>query len=458
MGKSKTALGAVLALCVVLVAALLGSGGIAPPAWSFSSPEHRVTRPGEDLRAIEQNWRWRLSAIPIDLAVGKESRCFYQSQPESHIWRQYQIIAPQVICGPYRPLASETTLWDVATMQYDPITKSLSITGQGAFSPGKPLPDSRGTRPDGKVPQFGIDLPEPDSPMAEVGDVVTVAEGTLREQTNLPNIIRVPGWEFAFTVGKHERFGTISNRRSAPDGSSFLTLKTFPTAIGEAPAKPVGLSIIADGKQFPIENATAPQEVGVALPASAKKVQIAVTFDGLTQTLDVSDGARVPGGAALLYETSRAALVAGPTPFSSGSPTAVGPYVNGSLNPVGTSISAWDSALGWAPEGSMWVTIDSAVAVTQFQYTGVQLDDQYRVQTVAPALSSAASVAARSHDVQLTNSGIVMRTTVQVPLTPGVVPLTLALKATGTKSAPSTTANPEQLTAELSFSTTITVI
>ncbi|MGL4832465.1 MAG: hypothetical protein ACRCWS_07845, partial [Propionibacteriaceae bacterium] len=427
------------------------------PAWDFSASDHQVAHPGEDLRAIEQNWRWRLSAIPIDLAVGKESRCFYQTQSESHIWREHQIIAPQVICGPYRPLASETTLWDVATMQYDPLAKSLSITGQGAFSPGKPLPDSRGARPDGKVPQFDIDIAEPDSPMADVGDVVTVAEGTLHEQTALSNVIRIPGWEFAFTAGRHERFGTIANRRTAPNNSTFLTLQTFPTAIGDAPVKPVVLSVLADGKQFPIENATTPQEVGVALPATAKKVQIAVTFDGLTQTLDVADGTRNPGGAALLYENQRTAVVAGPTPFSSGSPSAVGPYVNGSLNPMRTSLSAWDSVLGWAPDGSMWITIDSAVAVTQFQYTGVQSDDYYRVQSVAPALSAAASVAARSHDVQLTNSGIVMRTTVQVPLTPGTVPLTLALKATGPKSVPSTTPHPEQLTAELSFGTTITV-
>ncbi|MBS45683.1 MAG: hypothetical protein CMH83_21415 [Nocardioides sp.] len=106
-----------------------------------------------------------------------------------------------------------------------------------------------------------------------------------------------------------------------------------------------------------------PHPVVLALGRDAELDDLAleVTFDGLTQRVDVTTGRRAPGPADLLY-TDGPDLTAGCTEVEDWCAMTAGPgsdlaTSDGTFTASWVSLYAWDRELGWAPEGSRWAAV-----------------------------------------------------------------------------------------------------
>jgi hypothetical protein len=101
----------------------------------------------------------------------------------------------------------------------------------------------------------------------------------------------------------------------APKGGAFVpvtwtfTYATgFPAAAIGAASKPAALALIAGGKSYPLDTIGrsfgTPQPEYVAVPTTTG-LKVGLTYDGLTQTVDVATGKRDAGAAEALYSAQQ---------------------------------------------------------------------------------------------------------------------------------------------------------
>lgn len=177
------------------------------------------------------------------------------------------------------------------------------------------------------------------------------------------SVVRVPdGW---LHLEVSRRFLRVEGDESAsldpPAGGSFVGVEsgfdtsraTVPRGTEPTTTTPV-VSVLTGGKRYPVGTQTA--HPTVAIPGAGSDVRIEVSFDGVTQTLDVASGRLTRGRAAPLY-------AAQPTgSHACGTARIAAPY---SASPTGFPLSCrldwqrvpWLHDLGWAKAGQAWLLV-----------------------------------------------------------------------------------------------------
>lgn len=140
---------------------------------------------------------------------------------------------------------------------------------------------------------------------------------TEKAPTGTPVTLVSPLGTATVTVG--EPVGSIGKEQAndlkshhAPDGGAFVPVTwsfsyaaAFPASRTGAIEVPATLSLVAGGHRYDLQRigrsvgATVPEYVAVA---SSKDLQVGLTYDGLTQTVDVATGKRHAGAAEALYD------------------------------------------------------------------------------------------------------------------------------------------------------------
>jgi hypothetical protein len=215
---------------------------------------------------------------------------------------------------------------------------------------------------------------EDDARAARVGE--TFVATLWSEIEGHPSTIVVPGLRYDLLVtSPRERADSVSTRDTgvsvdAAEGTRFVgvTWDLAATAGGDAlvlaghgpDGERATLALVVDGETIDLGPLDAEAAKGwwVVVPEDADTIGVAVTYDGVTQTIeDATDRLAVPeGGSELLYavDTPRVHQPSCSEPAQGPEPER---YVIGSCNVSISDPIPYHRQLGWADEGSAWVVV-----------------------------------------------------------------------------------------------------
>lgn len=178
----------------------------------------------------------------------------------------------------------------------------------------------------------------------------------------------------------------------APEGGGYIGIERSMSRVGVGALsnvagiveelEPTTFALVADGRRYPVD---APAEVVrgtgsgdardpdtledegkrsvyVAIEGDPDDISLEVTYDDVTQSVDVLTGERAPGRAAGMYEASVLDAFVGQGECGTVEPS--GPLPRVDFDEAycqvlpGTVLVPYTSELGWAPEGRRWVVVN----------------------------------------------------------------------------------------------------
>jgi hypothetical protein len=189
----------------------------------------------------------------------------------------------------------------------------------------------------------------------------------------------------------------------APEGGSWIPVHVFhdpfgdlgvPVSLTGGAPQPAGVALVIDGTTVNLgapyrvvgESGTADSgldNVWVAVgerPDEVESVQVAVTYDGLTQTLDPRTGEREAGPAGPLYDAQAEELPALCDPHGF---DRAGLRLDVSCAITPAQRTPYLPGAGWAEEGRAWLVIGTAVSVDRV-FAGRM---SYGVETIEPGMT-----------------------------------------------------------------------
>jgi hypothetical protein len=190
----------------------------------------------------------------------------------------------------------------------------------------------------------------------------------------------------------------------APDGGSWIPVHVFhdpfgdlgvPVEVTGGSPQPAQVALVVDGTTVHLgapyrvagEQGTVDSgldNVWVAVgqrPDEIESLQVAVTYDGLTQTLDPRTRAREAGAADPLYDSEPAQLTTtcDPAGFDSGRAR-----LDGSCAIGPAQRTPYLPGAGWADEGRSWLVVGAAVSVDRVRVDG----EWHGVDTIEPTVTA----------------------------------------------------------------------
>lgn len=175
---------------------------------------------------------------------------------------------------------------------------------------------------------------------------------------------------------------TPSTTRASTSQSDFTLLPigwTFtapaPTAGVDAPASSSAsrtkIALLAGGRSIPLAgNLNGGGKAVVAIPANAVSgAVVQVTYAGLVQKYDPFTGRLLTTGAAAgLYDNLSSVGTGSCPPIKSGFDSSTGVQINATCGIVSVTRSAYNPENGWAPTGTVWVTVVAILPNTTATY------------------------------------------------------------------------------------------
>lgn len=211
-------------------------------------------------------------------------------------------VTDEVLCGPYRLMASEATAWQRGELTFYPgesaetVTPALALDedGRPEFDQGEANPNATPTRPDGEAADLPEQVEEPEAPLARPGQQI---DGVAAEAASTSVRVITPAADDLFQVGvTTERLGGAEDRLAPPDGGSFVLVDTS----GYPSTEDTAYVISAGGTDYPFTPASGP--TALAIPGDGRDARLGVTYDALTQWFSVATGERQGSAAAGYYD------------------------------------------------------------------------------------------------------------------------------------------------------------
>lgn len=350
---------------VGLAASLTACGGGSEATWSGTA----VSDPAKALKSIDDAWKTHVANADVKVRTTDDSRCYFETSESDG----KKVLGDKVLCGPYRELGSEKTAWDVAPIGAQGSDGDTVIVGlapqdddSSPFSHGESAPNLVPWRPDGKTADLTKTVDEPDAPKLAVGDVVQDAKIPEGAKATDGQEIITPTGRYTTRFATVDRIGSGNDRKAAPDGGTILVVEAAPgeqqsTGFGtdERATGSTTFSVRAGGKDYPMSLENGSTSTAVAVSGDAKDATYAYTYDGLTQSLDAA-GKRVGTKAAGFYLP----LTQGTSPdikvqLGTTDTNLPGWHGSATLGNLTLTLSAYDPARKWAPDGKVWGRVQS---------------------------------------------------------------------------------------------------
>lgn len=344
--------------------ALLSAGllaGCAGQKLTYSGME--VASLDKGIEALDKVWAAQ-RANGTASNVDKESRCYAQISGE--------VLAEKAICGPIHYLGQDAPVWESVAWQPSGEGKDkVQVSPSDSFSTDAPAANTQLYRTDGKKAPEKYELTEPDTKTASATQAIWGLQSVSSGQEDVTVDVVTP--ESTITVKNpkvSDRIGGESDRVKAGDGHKFgsVTLDVRSESNG-APATssdssaPVlaELAFVSGGKTYPLGKAKS-GTVGMAVPGDGADLSLAVTYEGLTQTISLAD-AKMQSKATAFYDdfsrsTSHSGTIA---PVKIGKDDTVGDAATFTVPELSATRTAYDPKAGWAPEGKAWLVVKAKV-------------------------------------------------------------------------------------------------
>lgn len=335
--------------------------------WAGCSSDVKVVGPdgneldnvAEQLVQIENVWRDYRTEQEVVSNFGEDTRCYLKVEADG----DQQKAGEQVLCGPYRLMAAETTSWDVAPITFNDGVLELDPSG---FTATSSLPGG-GWWADGKAPNENAEVNEPDAPAIEFGETVIPGSANPPEITKADSII-TPDGSYTVWVGRSERIGGPKDRKMVVDGS-FVTVKVEREAALDSNYENVPRETklaVKSGDQI-YEVPIYESYFSMAVPGDGEDATVQFIFDSMTQELS-TDGKRLDApNADLLYQENQFFKV-DQTEAKIGGSYQDGWFFKAGLQDAKASLKPWIADEGWAEEGKAWLVIEGKLKLDGPKY------------------------------------------------------------------------------------------
>lgn len=387
----------------VLMTALLLTG-CAGEKHMFAGKE--VAKLDKTIEGLDASWKQHV-ADGVKATVGDDSRCYVQRSTDG-------VIAEVALCGPVHYLGKDDTTFDAVNLTPAPVeSDKLSLAGGSGFNTGKPNGNTTLYRTDGKKAPENADLAEPDAEAAKPETAIWRGNSTYGGGENVT--VKTPEGSIAVAGAKvTDRIGGSSDRLKAGDGHKFGTVglsvssefgkAAENTTHGSAPARIVKteLAFISGGKTYPIGKAKS-GDVSMAVPGDGKDLALAVTYEGLTQTVTLGDR-KLHTTATALYDNLPSSFE-GTTASEAktfGKYGADGFYAQISPGAVKATRSAYDEKAGWAKEGKAWLKVETNIQAAEPRWVGNGVSSSYSTKLSVTA-AKLTNVSGEAFTIEPTN-------------------------------------------------------
>lgn len=288
--------------------------------------------------------------------IDKESRCYAQVNEDN--------LAEKAICGPIHYLGEDQAVWESAAWQPSGEGKDkVQVSPGGSFSKDTPAANTELYRTDGKKAPESFELTEPDTETAASTQAIW---GVGLSSTGEPKTVTVVTPESTITVKDprvSDRVGSASDRVKAGDGHKFASaqLEVQGSSSGDDSQSVLSeLAFVSGGKSYPLGKAKS-GSVAMAVPGDGSDIALAVTYEGLTQTVTFGD-AKLQSKATAFYDnfSTSTGLQSQPDPVVIGNREA-GNSAEITMSDLTATRTAYDPKAGWAPEGKAWLVLKANV-------------------------------------------------------------------------------------------------
>lgn len=347
--------GAVLATTVL--------AGCAGPKIMFSGME--IANLDKGIEAMDKAWAENRTNGPAS-NLDKDSRCYAQVNDGN--------LADRAICGPIHYLGSDQAVWESTSWQPSGEGKDkVQVSPGGSFGTDTPAANTELYRTDGKKAPESFELSEPDTETAAATQAIW---GLALNSDGGSEPVRVVTPEGSVTLKNikvSDRVGGASDRVKAGDGHKFASasLEVSSSNSGtESQTVLTELAIVSGGKSYPLGKAKS-GSVAMAVPGDGNDIALAVTYEGLTQTVTFKDG-KLQSKATAFYDdfNDSTNVTDTPEPFKIIKDGKVGVDATFDLESVSASLSAYDPKSGWAPEGRAWLAVKASLGDVSPEYSG----------------------------------------------------------------------------------------
>lgn len=346
--SARVAAAGAAALASVLLA---GCGG---PAVTYNGME--VADLGKAIESADALWAQKRASGTAS-NVDKDSRCYSQTSEN--------VLAEKAICGPIHYLGSDDQIWE--SMAWDFAGEGadkVQLIATDSFSKDEPAANATLHRPDGKKAHADLVVPEPDTKTADLAKAIWgVGLGNIKEGDSVD--VETPEGTVVFKGMKvSDRVGGASDRVQAGEGNKFASVTIDSHgSVGITSGAPglTELAITSGGKSYPLGKAKA-GTVAMAVPGDGADIALTVTYEGMTQTVNFADHEVQSKATAFYDDFSRGANnVTRPSTVKIGERDKAGDRAEFDLASTLATRSAYDSKLGWAPEGNAWLIVKATV-------------------------------------------------------------------------------------------------
>lgn len=349
---------AVITATSLAAAALLT--GCAGEKHTFNGLE--VSSLDKAIEALDASWSQH-RANGKAATVDDSSHCFVQTGKDG-------VLADKALCGPVHYLGDDDTIWESVPLQPTPDGKDKVTLGSStSFSKDQPNANTTLFRTDGKKAAENASLAEPDTKAATLEQAIW---GNVKDGGTTVTV-RTPDGSFDISGAKvTDRIGGAENRLKAGDGNKFgtSTVTFHPAAAGSNglyssvadPAVKTTLAYVSGGKTYPIGTAKTGL-VSMAVPGDGSDLALAVTYDGMTQTVSLADSKLHTTATAYYDGVADKAIGTKPEPLTIGDHTKIGLFAEFFSDGASATRTAYDAKNGWAPEGKAWLVVSSTARV-----------------------------------------------------------------------------------------------
>lgn len=370
---------------VLLSAALLT--GCAGEKHTFSGAE--VAKLDKTIEGLDTKWAEH-RANGIAATVSDESRCYVQTGAEG-------AVAEYALCGPVRYLGQDDTGWDSVPLAAAPEgANKMILAGGGSFSANaKPNANTSVYRTDGKKAPGNASLEEPDTKAADPAKALWDLTSTVSPGNSSAVEVKTPEGTFSITGAKiSDRVGGSSNRLKAGDGHKFGSIivslnsgNSLSTTNGTTETK-TQLAFTSGGKDYPIGKAK-PGSVAMAVPGDGSDLALSVIYDGLSQTVTLSDS-KLHTTATALYDGKAKLFESKTVPETKSFGKYGAPGFHAQIKPQQLKAErlAHDPQVGWAPEGKAWLKVSGSATDAQPRFTGNGVSSSYASKVTATAATA----------------------------------------------------------------------
>ena len=361
---------AVIAGTSLLAATLLT--GCAGEKHTFNGLE--VSKLDKAIETLDASWSQH-RANSKAAAVEDGSRCFVQTGTDG-------VLANKALCGPVHYLGDDDTIWEGVTLEASPEGKDkVTIAGGRSFSKDKPNANTSLYRTDGKKPSENTNLAEPDTRAATVEQSIwsDIRPGDTKVT------VKTPDGTFEISGARvTDRIGRAEDRLKAGDGNKFGTASIsfnpapparydYAQSSSLTPAVKTTLAYVSGGRTYPVGTAKTGM-VSMAIPGDGKDLGLAVTYEGMAQTVSLADSKLHTTATAYYDGLKNEATGTKPDPLTIGDYAKKGLFAEFSSGAVGAIRTAYDAANGWAPEGKAWLVVSSRAQVSNTSNLAPSLD------------------------------------------------------------------------------------